>query len=126
MTRRSRYGVKRVQHVLADGTVVAFDSKAELLRWLDLTLMQKAGEIRALQRQVRIPIVFEGKPVRYPSGRVLTYVVDFCYLEVGGVPAETPVRVYEDVKMGSGHRPEVYKIKRALVAAMGIEIREVA
>jgi len=123
MRRSSRYGnIKR--HLHPDGTVL--DSKRELNRYADLLLLQKAGEIRDLKVHPRYPIEIGGVPImlksmRYPKGRQLTYVADFHYLERVNV-AWRPI--IQDVKMESGHRTEVYKIKRALMEAMGREITE--
>lgn len=118
---RDRYGVAKVHTI--DG--IKFDSKRELNRYLDLKVLERANVITDLELQPRIQIIIGGVTVkmiskRYPNGRILTYVGDFRYrdLERGGI-------IIEDVKMESGHRPDVYKIKRALVHAMGIEIVEV-
>lgn len=116
-----RYGnVKR--HVHADGTVL--DSGREFVRYKELILLQLAGEIADLRVHPRFVIEFVGRPVllrsrRYPGGRKLTYVADFEYLDTN-----TCKRVIEDVKMASGHRTEVYKIKKALMEHMGHKIVE--
>lgn len=120
--KRSRYNVKKI---MADG--IRFDSKKELARYRELLLLQVAGEIEDLQVHPRYPIVIGGIEVRHrPSragklGRVVTYVADFSYLCVSRYGGH---RVVEDCKMESGHLTEVYKLKRALMSAMGIEITE--
>lgn len=98
---------------------IRFASAHEARRYTELLLLQRAGEISDLELQVSVPIVFDGRPVMvkskgYPNGRVLRYVGDFRYLEGGKA-------VIEDAK---GHPTEVYKIKRALLAHMGIKLRE--
>ncbi len=108
------------KHVHPDGTVL--DSKRELNRYADLKLLERAGQIDVLQVHPRFKIEIAGVPImlksaRYPNGRQLTYVADFQYYEKGQL-------VIEDVKMQSGHRTEIYKIKRALMDAMGHQIRE--
>lgn len=113
--------IKRHQH--ADGTML--DSKREYLRYSDLLLLQKAGEIKGLEVHPRYPITIAGVPIllkssRYPNGRHLTYVADFSYFDISGDWKQ----VIEDVKMQSGHRTEIYKIKRALMDAMGHQIKE--
>lgn len=119
---QGRYG--NVSKPTVDG--ITFDSKHEMQRYLDLKLMEKAGVIRDLELQPRFPITIGGVEVRILSkryskkGRHLTYVADFRYYDI-----ENDREVIEDVKMLSGHRPEGYIIKRALVAAMGIEVTEV-
>ena len=63
----------------------------------------------------------------------MIYEADFSYFEWTEVSIDRPhgtttarkaERVIEDVKMQSGFRTEVYKIKRALMRAMGHVIRE--
>ncbi len=118
--------IKKHQH--SDGTVL--DSKRELYRYADLLLLQRAGEICGLKVHPRYPITIAGVPIllkssRYPNGRHLTYVADFSYFpgKVGELDV-TDILVIEDVKMQSGHRTEIYKIKRALMDAMGHPITE--
>lgn len=113
----SRYG--NVEKPLCDGR--KFDSKKELERYLELKLMLKVGLIKDLELQPRIDIVIGGVQVRYfPSGRKMQYVADFRYFDL-----EKGETIIEDVKMQSGHRPEIYKFKRALVHTMGLVINEV-
>lgn len=120
-SKGDRYGISKVHSI--DG--IKFDSQRELNRYLELKLLERAGVITDLELQPRIPIVIGGIPVlmkskRYPNGRALTYVGDFRYLDL-----ELKLTILEDVKMQSGHLPDVYKVKRALVQAMGLEITEV-
>lgn len=115
--RRNRHN-KRSKTRGDDGRM--YDSKAEADRARDLQFMQKAGVIKDLCYQARMPITIGGVDVRYPSGRHLTYVADFTYYD-----NEKHCKVVEDVKMQSGYLTETYRIKRALVLAMGIVIHEV-
>jgi hypothetical protein len=88
--------------VTADGR---FDSKAELARWHELKLLQTAGQIRALRRQVRHRLVVNGE-------LVCEFVPDFEYLEDGrGI-------VTEDVKSPSTARNPAYRIKKKLFEAL--------
>jgi hypothetical protein len=93
-----------------------FDSKRELVRYQELLLLQRAGKIAELRRQVSFPL----SPAVVIQGRkrpALRYVADFVYQSL------TPdAVVVEDVK---GRITEGYRIKRHLMAALGIEIREV-
>lgn len=98
-----------------DGRV--FDSKREANRYAELILMQRAGEISELTLQPRYPIEIGGVPVRYDSGRQLVYVADFEYLD-----NRTNEVVLEDAK---GVKTQAYRIKRALMKAMGKAIVEV-
>ncbi len=105
---------------------IKFDSGHEMQRYLDLKLFERAGVIRDLELQPRFPITIAGVQIRmlskryHQQGRHLTYVADFRYFDI-----ENDCIVIEDVKMQSGHLTEGYRIKRALVAAMGVEITEV-
>lgn len=107
----SKYGNERV-------TVGAesFDSKREMERYHHLLILQRAGRIQQLQRQV----VFILSPAVVIGGRKrppLKYVADFTYVEEGAT-----VKTVEDVK---GVITKEYRIKRHLMAAMGIQIKEV-
>lgn len=128
MRYRSRY--PNVLRTEIDGHI--FDSKIEARRYLELKLLLKAGEIRDLTLQPRYPIMFGTAKVLmrskgYPNGRPLTYVADFTYLarDDSSPRPWSGKYIIEDVKMHSGHRTEVYKIKKALMEAMGLTITEV-
>ena len=63
-----------------------FDSKAELRRWHELRLLERAGHICALERQPAYALAVNGNPVlirseRYANGRQCTYTPDFQYYE---------------------------------------------
>ena len=105
---------------------VTFDSKKEAQRYGELLLLEKAGAITGLQRQVKfilIPAQREaniiGKRGVKPGKlieRECSYIADFVYQENG----ET---VVEDTK---GIRTKEYIIKRKLMLWMhGIRIKEV-
>lgn len=103
------------QPTTVDG--IRFDSLREARRWGELRLMEKAGEIRNLRRQVRIPLQGRDGPVTFqPSGREAFYVADFAYEDRGLGWAE----VIEDSK---GHETPEFKLKRAILAAQGKEIK---
>jgi len=89
----------------ADG--VPFASKRELTRWRELVLLQTAGLISELRRQVRLPL-----GVKYDSGREAALVVDFMYVEKGE-------QKYADAK---GFETDASKLKRAILRSRGIEI----
>lgn len=109
--RRNKYGNKRQSYGGAK-----FDSKRELARYQALELMEKAGEISHLKRQVRFLLECNGKPLRYKSGRQASYIADYTYID-----RRHPTVVVEDSK---GARTDVYKLKRAIMATMGYEILE--
>ncbi len=135
VTGKGRYGnVNKIEH---DG--IRFDSKREFLRYMDLKLLEAAGEISDLRVHPRYPITIGGIAIMVSSNqhnkwdRHLTYEADFTYFEWteksigrphGTTTARKAERVIEDVKMQSGHRTGVYKLKRALMRAMGHDIRE--
>lgn len=107
---------------------IAFDSQREAMRYRDLQLLQSAGQISDLRRQVTyelIPVQREPDQVGprggVKAGRVLEraveYVADFVYKNEAG---ET---VVEDAK---GFRTHDYVIKRKLMLWVhGIRIKEV-
>ena len=105
--KRSKYGSKIT---IVDG--FRFDSKKESLRYLDLKLLQQAGKISALQRQVKFELTVEGK-------LICLYYADFTYLENGQL-------VVEDVKSDITRKKESYILKRKLMIALHkIQIQEV-
>ena len=123
---RNKYGNRKVTF---NGET--FDSKRELSRYQELLLMQRAGKIHDLMRQVRfelVPTQYESY-VRYSAktGKRLkdgqrcvelavNYIADFVYWEGDQM-------VVEDAK---GVRTEGYIIKRKLMRLQhGVAIREV-
>lgn len=108
-----KYGNRKV--VTEDGT---FDSVKELRRWQELKLLQKAGEIYDLQRQVLfvlIPKQTDGKKV---IEREVKYIADFTYRN-----RSDNRLVVEDTK---GMKTREYIIKRKLMLYRhGIRIVEV-
>ena len=116
MTARSvnnKYGAKKLS---IDGET--FDSRMEARRWRELRLLQRAGEIDGLQRQVKyvlIPAQRDGSG--HVSGRPVSDSADFVYRD-----ARTGEQVVEDVK---GARTKEYIIKRKLMMWVhGIRIKE--
>ena len=90
-----------------------FDSKHEAARWRELVLLQRAGEIQCLERQVRYLLVVNGV-------QVTSYRPDFCY-----VVTATGEAITEDAKAGPT-KTEAYLIRRKLMQALhSIVITEV-
>ena len=90
---------------------IKFDSKKEADRWAHLSLLQRAGGITGLRRQVSLAVDINGK-------RICRYVADFCYFEQGR-------EVVEDCKSTYTSKLPVYVLKKKLVlAVLGIAIRE--
>ena len=123
---KNKYNNKKV---IVDGNV--FDSKKEAKRYLELKMLERAGHITDLKRQVKyvlIPAQYEpsdevfvkgkekGKPKK---GRLVerecAYYADFVY-------GQGNVTIVEDTK---GVRTAEYIIKRKLMLFIhGIKIRE--
>ena len=107
-----------------------FDSKKEYRRYCELKLLERAGEIRSLERQVKyivIPPQYEqvtdakGKRKQKCIERECSYVADFRYQD-----ARTEVVIVEDVKSSATKKKESYIIKRKLMLEKyGIKIKEV-
>lgn len=103
-TRRpqNKFGNERV--VTDDGT---FDSKAEHYRWCQLKLLERAGEIRNLKRQVRFKFEHNGV-------HIADYIADFTYFEGNEYVAE-------DKK---GYETDVFRLKAKMLKAFyGITVR---
>lgn len=94
-----------------------FASKREAKRWSELLLLQRAGEIRDLRRQVKIALIGKSDIIRTPTGQVAHYVADFVYFDY-----RKGAEVIEDAK---GFQTPEYKLKRAIMAAQGVVIVEV-
>lgn len=95
---------------------VRFPSKREAKRWQELQLMERAGEIRALRRQVVIRLQGQNGPILTNSGKPMKLTVDFAYEDSRAGWA----LVYEEAK---GMRTRDYDVRLAVVQAMGIEIK---
>ena len=94
------------------------DSKKEMNRFLELSLLQKAGEIEDLRCQVKYVLIpaQRDKQTNKLLERECAYVADFTYLRSGRL-------VVEDTK---GFRTKEYIIKRKLMLyRYGIRILEV-
>lgn len=96
------------QPVTLDG--LRFDSKRECRRYQELKLLEQAGEISGLDRQVSFDL-FGANGVKV--GR---YVSDFVYLD-----RKTMHLIIEDSK---GMRTREYILKKKLMQAQGYAIRE--
>lgn len=106
-----KYGNRKITK---DG--ITFDSVKEFKRFCELNLLERAGEITELQRQVKFLLIpsqkIDGKVVERP----VNYIADFVYWENGQM-------VVEDTK---GFKTKDYILKRKLMLHVhGIRIREV-
>ena len=93
-----------------------FDSKKEGDRYIELLAKERRGEIHRLKLQPEFDIVIRGVPIKFKSGRQMRYRADFQYTDSKGNV------VIEDVK---GMKTDVYRIKQALMLAMGYTINEI-
>lgn len=86
--KRNKFGNKP----FTDSDGIRWDSIAEHKRWCELKLLEKAGEITHLKRQVPIVLFGPSGPLlSRKSGRARKMVLDFSYMT-----AER--RVFEDTK----------------------------
>lgn len=128
MRRRSdlKYGNRKITR---DGET--FDSVKEYRRWCELSLLERAGEITGLERQVKYVII----PAQYAPdtvtargkikrGKLLerecAYVADFRY-QMDGETVVEDVKGYKD-----GQAYALFAIKRKLMLSVhGIMVKEV-
>ena len=105
MVFKSKYRAVKTE---VDG--ITFDSKREAARYMELMLMQRAGEIKRLELQPKYDCVVNGK-------KICTYRAYFRY-------STNENSIVEDVK---GMKTPVYKLKKKLVEALypGVIIQEV-
>lgn len=126
-------GKERYYHIrtaTSDGAI--HDSRKEANRWCELTLLERAGKISNLQRQVPfelIPAQYESFERYGKNGKRLkdgkrcieksvVYIADFVYNEDGK-------KVVEDSKSAATKKKESYIIKRKLLLwVYGIKLRE--
>lgn len=109
--------------IVKDG--ITFDSAKEAKRFAELSLLERSGAIKGLQRQVRFELIpsqrIHGKVVERP----VTYIADFVYLEdLNFKNPDGPIwnKVVEDTK---GMKTKDYIIKRKLMLHVhGIQIKE--
>lgn len=98
-----------IKTTTSDG--ITHDSRKEANRWCELKLLERAGKIRLLQRQVKFELI-----PKQEGEREVVYVADFTYIEDDKF-------VVEDVK---GKRTKEYIIKRKLMLWVhGIKIKEI-
>lgn len=103
----NKYGAKKIKD---PATGFVFDSKKEFHRWCELRILEKAGKISGLQRQVKFELI-----PKQEGMRAIHYIADFTYYEDGNF-------IVEDCK---GYQTDVYKMKKRLMLwVWGHRIRE--
>lgn len=110
----NKYGAKKV---VVNGEV--FDSQKEFYRWCDLKLLERAGKISELERQVKYVLI---PAQRDETGKLIerevSYIADFKYLQDGK-------QIVEDVKgYKRGAAYQLFTIKRKLMLIKGIRVKE--
>lgn len=112
----------RNKKVVIDG--ITFMSTKEGNRYLELKLLERAGEISHLELQPKFKLFGRNGPILikskgFPNGRHATYIADFAYF----CPRRDK-RISEDCK---GYRTAVFILKKAIVEACypGVEIVEI-
>ena len=122
--KSNKYGNRKIAF---DGQT--FDSKKEMRHYTELLLLEKAGKIKDLQRQVKFQLIpAQREPdIVGPKGgkkpgklieREVSYVADFVYTDL-----QTGQAVVVDTK---GFRTKEYTIKRKMMLYFhGIRIKEV-
>lgn len=110
----NKYGAKKT--TLANGE--KFDSRKEANRYCELSLLERAGRIKDLRKQVKYVLIpaqrdKTGKMLEYEA----SYIADFVYWDFS-----LGCEVVEDVK---GVRTDIYKLKKKLMLWVhGIRITE--
>lgn len=117
--QRSSYAVSKSKYgnhkVVIDGEKVA-DSKHEYSRLCELEVLQRAGEIKDLQLQVKYQLIPSQK-ICGKTERGVSYIADFVYW------TKNDKFICEDAK---GHRTDAYIIKRKMMKLIhNIDVVEV-
>ena len=133
--RKNKYGAKQITD---PATGYVFDSKAELYRWWELRILERAGRITDLQRQVKyelLPAIYdyiprfstktgkELKPQQKLVEDAVSYIADFVYKDEHGETVVEDVKGYRDPS-SSGYAKFVIK-RKLMLYLKGIRIREV-
>ena len=119
--------------IAPDGQV--FDSRKEFRRWCELRLLERAGKISGLMRQVKFELIPPQMEVyerisektgrRLQDGhrcveQAVNYIADFVYTDSEGI------EVVEDVKANEWFQDPVYKLKKKLMYMIHhIKIKEI-
>ena len=110
--------MSKYRNIKTDG----FDSIKEKRRYEDLLLMERAGEIRDLQRQVMF-ILLPKQKGKNRAEREVKYYADFTYYRIN--PFGQDEYVVEDVKSEITRKKPEYVLKRKLMLyRKGISVEE--
>jgi hypothetical protein len=109
--RRGRFPVADKASRTIDGIV--FDSKKEAMRYSELLLLQRAGEIHGLEPQAAFKVFINQK-------HFCTFTVDFHYMD-----KRKNAAVYEEVKSSGTAKDAAYRLRRKAAELFhGIKITE--
>lgn len=97
----NKYG--NIKTVTSDG--IKHDSIKEANRWCELKLLERAGEIKDLKRQVKFELI-----PKQEGERAVYYIADFVYEDSNG---KTHVEDVKGYKKGGAYN--VFVIKRKLM-----------
>lgn len=133
-SRGNKYGSKKVE---VDG--IMFDSKKESRRYQELLLLEKAGEIQNLQRQVKYILIPEQREFTneiytkgrkkgcFKPGKLLerecAYIADFVYFKKDGKMVVEDTKGYKNPS-SAGYAKFVIK-RKLMLHEYGIRISEV-
>lgn len=113
--KQSKYHNKKVEY-----NGMKFDSKKEMAYYMKLKLLEKAGEIKNVERQIEYELIPKFK-VGNKTYRKTSYFADFRYVSV----EDDKIHVV-DVKSLITAKNDVYRLKKKLMAyKYGVEIEEV-
>lgn len=115
--KKSKYNNQKPEYYDPDlKETLKFDSKKEFEYYLILKDREKRGEIRDLKRQVSIEIQPSFTDRAGNKIQAIIYKADFYYYDLKGRDHVVDVK---------GYKTEIYKLKKKLLAYMGIIIEEV-
>lgn len=106
--------VRGTKATVVDG--IKFQSKKEGRRYAVLRQSERAGIIENLRLQVPYELQGADGPLLTPTGRKMIYKADFVYFD-----KRIDAEVVEDSK---GWATDVFKIKKAILAAQGVQVVE--
>lgn len=108
----NKFGARKVTDPI---TGDVFDSQKEYRQWCVLRLLERAGKITDLQRQVKFELI-----PKQNGERACNYVADFTYLQDG----KTVVEDTKGYKKGAAY--DLFVIKRKLMLYVhGIKVKEI-
>ena len=113
---------EKVDMTMPDGTLMHFDNKREVRRYMALWLMQRSGQITNLRTQVKYPLLPKQERKDGTKERAIDYVADFVYEKDGETVAEDS----KGFRNTSSATCKVFVMKRKMMLYFhGITVKEV-